>query len=64
MARTIDIINKLRRALEAAQTHLEFCGYGDSYERECAYNERLPETIQAALDETKDFLEETPYAPD
>jgi hypothetical protein len=36
-------------ALEAAQAHLSYCGYGDSWERECAMADKLPEKIEAAL---------------
>jgi hypothetical protein len=37
----------LVEALKAAEEHLSYCGYGDSWERECA--EDLPEQISAAL---------------
>lgn len=43
----------LLEALEAAQEHLEFCGYGDSYEREGAIQAKLPERIEAALTAAK-----------
>ena len=36
-------------ALSAASEHLEYCGYGDEYEREGARQRRLPEMIAAAL---------------
>lgn len=48
----------LQDALEAAQAHLEYCGWGDSWERECAEHAGLPEKIQAALDAV------TPPAPE
>lgn len=38
---------KLTDALEEAKAHLEFCGYGDSYERESAAD--LPRLIEDAL---------------
>jgi len=38
-----------KEALEAAKDHLDFCGYGDSYERECAFADKLPEKIEAAI---------------
>ena len=37
----------LVEALEAAESHLDYCGYGDEWERECA--EGLPEKIASAL---------------
>ena len=43
----------LREALEAAQSHLEYCGYGDSWERECAQAQGLEDKIAKALEETK-----------
>lgn len=36
-------------ALQAAQSHLDFIGYGDAYERECAEHSGLAEQIEAAL---------------
>ncbi len=44
-------IKFLTKALQAAKEHLEFCGYGDDYERECAKESKLPELIQKALDQ-------------
>lgn len=41
------IIYKLHDALQAAKDHLEYCGYGDSWERECA--EGLSDQIEEAL---------------
>lgn len=40
---------QLLDALEAAKSHLEYCGYGDAWERECAGNE-LPNKIEAAIE--------------
>lgn len=42
-------------ALEAAESHLDFCGYGDSYERQCALKceEPLDKKIEAALTEAR-----------
>lgn len=51
-----ETIRTLLNALEAAQSHLEYCGYGGSYERECAYAEELPENIQAAIDKGHEAL--------
>ncbi len=47
---------KLFLALEAAHQHLEFCGYGDSYERECAKEQGLDKQIGAALDSCWELL--------
>ena len=49
---TMALIEKLYKALDAANDHLEFCGFGDSYERECAEEGKLPETIDQALKAT------------
>ena len=44
---------RLVGALEAARAHLEYCGYGDPYERECAKQEKLPQLIDEALADTR-----------
>ena len=44
----------LRDALKAAQEHLEYCGYGDKWERECAHEAQLSTKIQEALNSTPD----------
>jgi hypothetical protein len=36
-------------ALVEAESHLDYCGYGDSWERECARHDNLPEKLQAAI---------------
>lgn len=41
--------DRLREALEDAKKHLDYCGYGDKWERECAKSEKLPQKIEAAL---------------
>lgn len=46
---------KLLEALEAARDHLEYCGYGDSWERECAEESKLAEQISAAISAAKEF---------
>lgn len=40
---------RLRAALVIASDHLDFCGYGDRWERECAREHKVEETIAAAL---------------
>lgn len=44
----IEVIEKLYRALDAAHDHLDYCGFGDSYERECAEAQKLPEKMNEA----------------
>lgn len=43
------IIAALYEALKAAEEHLEYCNYGDRWEREGAIASKLPEKIEAAL---------------
>ena len=43
----------LREALLKAQQHLDYCGYGDGWEHECARSEGLPQLINTALEVTK-----------
>jgi len=47
-AKLIAAAPELLEMLKAAKEHLEYCGYGDSYERECAGN--LDDRIQNAID--------------
>lgn len=44
-----EIINQLADALEQASSHLDYCGYGDAWERECAEAAGLEKTIADAL---------------
>lgn len=43
------VVLMLFEALQEAHDHLEYCGYGDSWERECARDSGLPEKIEEAL---------------
>lgn len=43
--------NVLKEALQAASEHLDYCNYGDKWERECAVSAGLPEKIEKALQE-------------
>ena len=45
-------IEILLEALKAAQDHLEYCGYGDNYERECALkcDDPLDKKIERAIE--------------
>lgn len=40
----------LLKALQDAQAHLEYCNYGDNWERECAKEQKLSEKIEAAIE--------------
>lgn len=40
---------QLYDALKDAAEHLDYCGYGDAWEREGAHAQKLPEKIEAAL---------------
>lgn len=42
--------NQILSALESAYNHLNYCGWGDTWERECAKDSKLPEQIEKALD--------------
>ncbi len=42
-------IKILKEALTEARDHLEYCGYGDKWESECAERNGLEEKIEAAL---------------
>ncbi len=42
-------LRDLTVALEAARDHLEYCGYGDSWERECARDSGLSKQIEDAI---------------
>ena len=44
-----EIIESLGKALQAASDHLEYCGYGDAWERECSISQDLPDKIENAL---------------
>lgn len=46
---TAMLISDLLAALKKARDHLEYCGYGDSYERSAAVAAKLPELIDAAI---------------
>jgi acyl-CoA reductase-like NAD-dependent aldehyde dehydrogenase len=40
-------VKQLTKALQAASDHLDYCGYGDKWEREVS--EKLPKQIERAL---------------
>ena len=43
------LLAKATKGLRAAVDHLDFCGYGDTYERECADALKLPKRLDALL---------------
>lgn len=43
------VSEQLLEALVAALEHLEYCGYGDSWERSCARESKLPQKINQAI---------------
>lgn len=50
------LIKKLLNALEMAHNHLEYCGYGDQWERECARESKLPARIEQVIEEATKFI--------
>ncbi len=55
-ARLIAAAPELLEALKAAEDHLDLCGYGDSWERECS--EKLPGLIANAIEKAEGKGEE------
>lgn len=51
------LIKQLADALEKANDHLDWIGWGDSYERECATNAGIQTEVEAALEAAKKVLE-------
>lgn len=43
-------------ALQNAYEHLEWCGYGDNYERECANAKGLSSELETALEDVSEYL--------
>lgn len=37
---------QLALLFQEARSHLEYCGYGDNWERECAKEDKLPERLE------------------
>jgi hypothetical protein len=44
------LIKILGDALQSASQHLDYCGYGDKWERECAKEEGLRDKVTGALE--------------
>lgn len=47
---------KLAELFQEALAHLEFCGYGDSYERECAREDKLPQRLEQMEKRVQEIL--------
>ncbi len=44
-----ELIKKLGKALKDASEHLDYCGYGDNWESECALERGLDKDIEKAV---------------
>ena len=51
--KAVNMHEVLVSAIGKAHEHLEWTGYGDSYERECARAEALPELLESIINEIK-----------
>ena len=49
-----NLLRELAKALLKAHEHLEWIGWGDSYERRCAYDCGIVDQIDGALDKAKE----------
>ncbi len=49
MGKLTTLEGELLSALILAEEHLEYCGYGDSWESECARDSGLAKTITKAI---------------
>jgi hypothetical protein len=50
MMKEKELVELLINALEKAKNHLEYCGYGDKWEREIALDNHLPTDLEIALE--------------
>lgn len=48
---------KLALLFQEAVSHLEFCGYGDKYESECARDDKLPQRLEHMDIRTRQILQ-------
>lgn len=51
-----ELIKQLGTALQEAEAHLDYCGYGDAWERSCA--EELQQILAEALQAYRKFNEQ------
>ncbi len=49
-----ELIRLLGETLESASQHLQYCGYGDKWERECAG--ALPEEVDKAVKAYEEYI--------
>ncbi len=49
IVKCVNCHDELLDALKDAEDHLEYCGYGDKWERECAREDGLAEKIEKAI---------------
>lgn len=54
----LSLAKELQKVLADASAHLDFCGYGDKWERECARESKLEERIEAVLTRANNELGE------
>lgn len=47
----------LVKLFQEAVAHLEYCGYGDAWERECADVDKLPQRLERMVRRTDKILE-------
>lgn len=53
IARLLNGESRLLVALKAAEAHLDYTGYGDSWERECAISSDIPGLIERTIAEAE-----------
>lgn len=51
-----EVLQQTLDALIAARDHLDYCGYGDSWERECARTQGLEEKLETAIAAAEEAL--------
>jgi hypothetical protein len=52
------VLKTVTEALQEASDHLDYCGYGDKWERECADASKIEEHVSFALEQAGKVLEE------
>jgi len=50
----LDCYDDLLKALILAKKHLDYCDYGDEWERECAKENKLSDKIQQAINKAEE----------
>lgn len=48
---------KLAELFKEAVNHLDYCGYGDNWERECAMVDKLPQRLDKMVERVDKILE-------